>query len=237
MNRYDQPTLPTPPLLAAKYDPLVRRLFNYSQCMSASDALYGGVIRERRNLLDRLNITDFPRVTGRFDNSSASLEIRGIFGGNTLGHDDEGPMSFIGGPITISFLGVIDGNRSDTLLSSLNDTPEWNSTLGYSQTIYDEIGGYYYGRAAQALVRGSQYWTCLRQQLPVPLIRACGAWLSPRLAGVWSHHLSRLDRAQRRSWVGDAVVSCTGPRRWAALPPSTCIQQAGRYGLCGDLAF
>jgi hypothetical protein len=157
MNRYDEPSTSEPPywkldsthLFGASYSfsgyrnystylqPLE---FNYSQCLSSSNSEYGGYILEpqkRRSSLDSLNVTEYPRVSGRFDNNSASFEITGIFRGNSFSQAG-GNTSYLGGPITISFLGTLDGNRSDTLMTSSNDTPVWNETLGYSKTIYGD---------------------------------------------------------------------------------------------------
>jgi hypothetical protein len=76
-----------------------------------------------------LNVTDSPAISATFENGSASLEIRGMYRGNpVLGK--QGATSFIGGPVMISFLGTVDGNRSDALIASSNDTPVWNETFG-----------------------------------------------------------------------------------------------------------
>jgi hypothetical protein len=114
---------------------------NYSQCESPALAEYLGTLLEPIPGLSRddINVTSYPAVSGRFDNSSASLEITGIFEGYSA-KGKEGSTSYIGGPITISFLGRIDGNRSDELLSSSNATPVWHATLGYSKTLFQSAG-------------------------------------------------------------------------------------------------
>jgi hypothetical protein len=79
-----------------------------------------------------LNVTDSPAISATFENGSASLEIRAMYRGNpVLGR--QGAISFMGGPIMISFLGTVDGNRSDALMASANDTPVWNETSGFSK--------------------------------------------------------------------------------------------------------
>ncbi|KAL2021583.1 hypothetical protein VTK56DRAFT_6936 [Thermocarpiscus australiensis] len=103
--------------------------FNYSQCDSPALAQYAGNLLQPHRYGDTLNVTSYPSVSGRFDNNSASLEIRGVI-------DAKIPGSDLGGPVTISFLGQIDRNRSDELLSSSNDTPVWHATLGYSKTLF-----------------------------------------------------------------------------------------------------
>lgn len=84
-----------------------------------------------------LNVTDFPRVSARFDDNSASLEIKGMYGGNT-DVNENGVKSYLGGPITISFVGQLDEYRSDQILPNTNGTPIWNQTLGYTKTLTGE---------------------------------------------------------------------------------------------------
>lgn len=120
-------------------------LLNYTQCESSSLAEYGGLIPEPDpdGGIDFLgiNVTTFPTVTGSFDNSSASLQIRGMFRANFL-TGQKGRMSYIGGPITISFLGRLDADRSDELMPSTNGTPVWRETLGYEKMLFESAGAW-----------------------------------------------------------------------------------------------
>jgi hypothetical protein len=80
-----------------------------------------------------LNVTTYPSVAAHFDDKSASLEIKGTYIG-AVDTDSKDNRSYMVGPITITFIGQLDSDRSDQLLSSSNDTPVWNATLGYSKT-------------------------------------------------------------------------------------------------------
>ncbi|KAF2272701.1 uncharacterized protein EI97DRAFT_436778 [Westerdykella ornata] len=108
---------------------------NYSQCSTPDLAQYNGFLLQPGGYgdVEALNVTSYPTVSGRFDNQSASLEIKGVL-------DAKIPGSDICGPVTISFLGQLDGNRSDELLSSSGDKPAWNPTLGYSKTVFQSSG-------------------------------------------------------------------------------------------------
>lgn len=114
--------------------------FNYSRCDSSELTEYDGSILGPDSLdgyTRELNITSEsrPTVNGRFDNRTASLEIRGVIDAYETRHGITN-RSYIGGPVIISFSGNIDSARSDELLSSSNDTPIWNPTLGYSKTLF-----------------------------------------------------------------------------------------------------
>lgn len=61
----------------------------------------------------------------------------GVYEGNAaveFGEED----SFIGGPISISFVGSLDEGRSDRLLENRNGTPVWRETLGYERLLDGE---------------------------------------------------------------------------------------------------
>lgn len=110
--------------------------FNYSQCRTASLAEYQGIILEYDPEYENGSTTDLvvpgpPVVSARFDNQSASITLKGVFIGSAAseGRDE---MNYLGGPITISFLGRVDQVRSDGLLPNpVNGTPLWNETVGY----------------------------------------------------------------------------------------------------------
>lgn len=110
--------------------------FNYSQCHTASLAEYQGIILEYDEDYENGSSTDLivsgpPLVTARFDNQSASISIRGVFIGSAASEGSE-EMNYLGGPITVSFLGSVDTIRSDGLLPNpVNGTPLWNETMGY----------------------------------------------------------------------------------------------------------
>ncbi|GJN76584.1 hypothetical protein PLIIFM63780_000068 [Purpureocillium lilacinum] len=134
--------------------------FNYSTCKSSALDEYAGALlnpSKRKSHLDTLNVTALPFVSGRFDNNSASIDIRAVIKSGNKGEDHK-EGSFLGGPITISFLGKIDADRSDLLLSSSNDTPVWNSTLGYQRDLMGStnagwsvrVGGWTVGAVAIA---------------------------------------------------------------------------------------
>jgi hypothetical protein len=114
-------------------------MFNYTQCESSSLAEYYGIFHEPSSGLSKgpFNLTVFPSVSGAFDHVSASFDIKGVYEGSTSqAKGKQGPTSFIGGPISITFAGKLDGNRSDELLSSSTDTPVWNETVGYSKSVF-----------------------------------------------------------------------------------------------------
>ena len=85
---------------------------------------------------------DYPRVTARFDNETAALEITGTIGTYTAGRGT-GPTSYLGGDVTIRFEGRRDDARSDVLEASHGDgTPVWRATLGVERTLDgDKVGG------------------------------------------------------------------------------------------------
>lgn len=127
--------------------------FNCSQCLSSAEFRGSIVNPPRRGADNPLNVTNFPSVTGRFNNRSASLSISGNFIGGSVSQGDDDNEVHLGGPITISFLGEIDELRSDTLLPSRNGTPLWNQTLGYSKKLYESTGTVLWaGKMA--------YWVC-----------------------------------------------------------------------------
>lgn len=116
--------------------------FNYSQCTSTSLAEYGASVIDPpfKSTTSNLEITEFTKVSGQFDNNSASFQIRGIAraGANK---NIVGEATQLAGPITITFMGTLDGDRSDNLLPNTNGTPIWESTLGYNKSMYgEEIG-------------------------------------------------------------------------------------------------
>jgi hypothetical protein len=77
------------------------------------------------------------------------LSITGFFSANAKLEDDGGeessswewPEPTIAGPIRISFLGTVDEGRSDEFVKSGNDTPAWESTLGFEKGIDGEESG------------------------------------------------------------------------------------------------
>ncbi|KAL6857403.1 hypothetical protein ACO1O0_004838 [Amphichorda felina] len=113
--------------------------FNYSSCHSSEPTLWGGYFLGPDHDVDGLNGASHPRISGRFDNSSVFLEITGTFKG--VGYtDDKNDESTLGGAISIRFVGQIDGDRSDDMIPTHNDTPLWNPTLGYSTMLFDNYG-------------------------------------------------------------------------------------------------
>ncbi|KAF2751323.1 hypothetical protein M011DRAFT_483258 [Sporormia fimetaria CBS 119925] len=114
--------------------------FNYSQCRTLSLAEYQGIVLEydpddENGSLSDLRVLGPPVVQARFDNQSASITITGVFQGSARSDDPE-EMNYLGGPVTISFLGRIDEERSDGLLPNRNNgTPVWNQTLGYDKGV------------------------------------------------------------------------------------------------------
>jgi hypothetical protein len=120
-------------------------LFTGPQCFAASltTAKYNGILLEfdpDEENGSRVNLTvgGPPTVSARFDGKSASLEIKGMLSSSSK-KEGANDVVYLGGPITISFLGSIDDSRSDELLSnSLNGTPIWNETLGYSKLLSGE---------------------------------------------------------------------------------------------------
>lgn len=113
--------------------------FNYSSCHSSDMTLWGGSILGPDTKYEGFKSVRNPTITGRFDNNSASLEISGLGVAYTakLGREDE---SVLAGPVTITFTGQIDRNRSDDMVPSHNDTPRWNHTLGYVRELFKSQG-------------------------------------------------------------------------------------------------
>jgi hypothetical protein len=128
--------------------------FNYSQCRQPALAEYQGVILEYDEDYENGSSTDLvvpgpPLVSARFDNRSASISIRGVFiGSAAMEGSDE--VNYLGGPITIDFLGSVDELHSDGLLPNpANGTPVWNETLGY---VFD-VNGEEIRNSAESLER------------------------------------------------------------------------------------
>ncbi|KAK4250178.1 hypothetical protein C7999DRAFT_29427 [Corynascus novoguineensis] len=122
-------------------------------CGSSVIAEHVGILLEPNgpSSAGTLNVASYPTVSGRFDNHTASLEIRGVYDGGYY-KDARTSKSYIGGPVTISFLGSIDQDRSDELLSSSNDARVWNRTLGYCKTLF--------GQSAASPRIGLSTWLC-----------------------------------------------------------------------------
>ncbi|RDL40267.1 uncharacterized protein BP5553_00246 [Venustampulla echinocandica] len=153
LNRYDQPAgrpswnLNSTYVSGSSYsfsgyrndslDPSFSLRFNYSQCSTSILGEYAASVIDPpfKSVTSNLQVTDFTTVSGRFDNNSASLEIKGTIRAASS-RNVKGNPSYLAGPVTITFLGTLDGNRSDNLLPNKNGTPIWESTLGYSKTMY-----------------------------------------------------------------------------------------------------
>ncbi|KAJ4358042.1 uncharacterized protein N0V89_002621 [Didymosphaeria variabile] len=105
--------------------------FNYTQCATRSLAVYNGtIVGAQSSCSPNTSINSVPRVSGRFSNGSASLEIQGFYQGKS----NQG--SLVEGNVTINFNGTIDEIRSDRLVSNTHDsTPIWQSTLGYEKDL------------------------------------------------------------------------------------------------------
>ncbi|KAJ6444583.1 transmembrane protein [Purpureocillium lavendulum] len=108
-----------------------------SSASSSTTTAYNGTILEASTR--GLTVKSPPLVNGRFDSGVASMEIRGVVVADSR-PGARGTRSYIGGPITISFAGRLDANRSDVLLSSGNGTPTWNETLGYTTDPFGSVG-------------------------------------------------------------------------------------------------
>lgn len=105
--------------------------FNYSTCDSAEKTLYGGSMATPSRGLDYGTLdVKTPRLRGQFDNTSASISIDGFYAVNPPKIRSQN--RFVG-PISISFLGNIDRDRSDEMALSTNNTPVWKQTLGFEQ--------------------------------------------------------------------------------------------------------
>jgi hypothetical protein len=97
----------------------------------------GGLIQPGHDWAPRKmpNATDYPRVTGQFDNRTVSFEIKATLGANTASRGS-GPQSYLGGEVTIKFEGKLDEARSDELQANPNNgTPIWKPTLGLEKTL------------------------------------------------------------------------------------------------------
>jgi hypothetical protein len=110
--------------------------FNYSQCSLPGLAEYQGAILEYDPDFEDGSITDLevrgpPLVMARFDDRTASIQIKGVLSSSAAPSDGTNEMSYLGGPVTVTFNGRIDEFRSDKLLPNSNGTPIWNETLGY----------------------------------------------------------------------------------------------------------
>ncbi|KAF9731124.1 hypothetical protein PMIN03_012751 [Paraphaeosphaeria minitans] len=121
--------------------------FHYTQCGGPALALYNGTIAGTQSLhVSNISLISEPWVRGKFSNGSASLEIKGIYQGQST----EGTL--LTGNVTIGFNGTIDEVRSDRLVPNTHDsTPIWQSTLGYDK---DLTGN----RPLVQLVAGSSTW-------------------------------------------------------------------------------
>jgi hypothetical protein len=104
---------------------------NYTRCASPPLALHNGTIAGTQSSFSpTIGVISEPRVSGKFSNGSASLEIKGVYQGQSV----EG--SLLRGNVTISFNGTIDEVRSDRLVPNTHDsTPIWQSTLGYEKDL------------------------------------------------------------------------------------------------------
>ena len=128
---------------------------NCSQRMSSAE-FRGSILNPvaHRSGGDPLNVTNFPFVSGQFNNRSASLRVTGKFVGGDRASGDRDTTVHLGGPITISFLGEIDELRSDVLLPNKNGTPLWNRTLGFEKQLY--------GNAASSIwAERLAFWACV----------------------------------------------------------------------------
>ncbi|GJN66786.1 hypothetical protein PLICBS_000808 [Purpureocillium lilacinum] len=85
--------------------------FNYTTCSSSVATAYVGSLLDPLSR-DLVKAKTYPAVTGRFDGSSASMEIKAVALLKSMSEEGKN-SSYIGGPITISFEGKLDGNRSD----------------------------------------------------------------------------------------------------------------------------
>lgn len=112
--------------------------FNHSTCRSTEPKVWSLGTQYLDTSIDGTGKSEFPTVSGRFDNNSAFLEIRGTFSGfpAQVGSNDE---TALGGLVTVQFHGQIDNARSDELLFR-NDTPQWKQTLGFSRMLFDSHG-------------------------------------------------------------------------------------------------
>ncbi|KAL2193539.1 hypothetical protein P885DRAFT_63957 [Corynascus similis CBS 632.67] len=84
-----------------------------------------------------LDVASYPTVSSRFDNRTALLNIKGVYDEGYY-KDARTSKSYIDSPVTISFLGSINQDRSDELLSSSDDVRVWKWTLGYSETLFGQ---------------------------------------------------------------------------------------------------
>lgn len=97
--------------------------------------LYAGIIRKPYYVDNTSNLhgdddwtssIPYPQMSVRFDNSSAWVDITGLF---EMG--SKGSQKDIVGTVTISFAGAIDTLRSDELVVGMGP-PKWNATVGFS---------------------------------------------------------------------------------------------------------
>lgn len=87
----------------------------------------GTILRaDGHSQITRFKVAD-PAVSGWFDDQAASLTLDGFFFMSAAGPR----TSRLAGAITIDFLGRIDAERSDELLSG--DQPEWKPIIGFSR--------------------------------------------------------------------------------------------------------
>ncbi|KAL2147922.1 hypothetical protein VTI28DRAFT_3400 [Corynascus sepedonium] len=99
---------------------------------------HGHSSRARRPQQRRvLDVASYPTVSSRFDNRTALLNIKGVYDEGYY-KDARTSKSYIDSPVTISFLGSINQDRSDELLSSSDDVRVWKWTLGYSETLFGQ---------------------------------------------------------------------------------------------------
>jgi hypothetical protein len=74
---------------------------------------------------DWANSVSWPTLKAEFDNTTASVEVEGLFRIHTT-------KTALVGRLRISFRGDVDEQRSDELLTG-GERPEWNATLGFSE--------------------------------------------------------------------------------------------------------
>lgn len=105
--------------------------FNYTGCAGRALALYNGTMAGAQpSASSNVSLNSEPRVSGRFSNDSAWLEMTGVYRGQSVAG------SVLAGDVTISFNGTIDEVRSDGLVPNTHDsTPIWRSTLGYDKDL------------------------------------------------------------------------------------------------------
>lgn len=148
-------------------NPSIGLNFTHSTCESLLQSRYFGNTllpgNDSEKYFPSLNVRA-PKLSARFDNETASLHIEAFYSAHgvpdekdlhqyeTTGTVDEWKEPMIAGPVRISFLGKVDGNRSDLLVGQGNSTPAWEATLGFEKGLLDEEG------VAGRVVRAMVYW-------------------------------------------------------------------------------